>query len=168
MFSKFIEKDFPRVNVKFERTVEDDKDFNIFLNNWLKIYEKKEDFYFIMDTNDTGYVPIKYCLEMSNFINEIRRNEIRYLKFSIILVSNTLISYLLKIIFMVSPPLAPLYIVKSEEEQIKLEDILKTHYLKNQDLKDNNDNNDNKDKEEQKPLNMEFIKSIDYLYIKPK
>ena len=160
MFSKFTEKDFPRVNVKFSRTVKDNEDFNNFLNNWLKIYDKKEDFYFIMDTNDTGYVPIKYCLEMSNFINEIRRNEIRYLKFSIIIVSNTLISYLLKVVFMVSPPLAPLYIVKTEEEQIKLEKILKQKYLKPPNLCDNiiMDSTESKD----------YKDCIDYLYIEPK
>ena len=166
MFSKFIEKDFPRVNVKFSRNITDDEDFNNFLNNWLKIYEKKKDFYFIMDTNDTGYVPIKYCLEMSNFINEIRRNEIRYLKFSIILVSNTLISYLLKVIFMVSPPLAPLYIVKTEEEKKKLEDILNQKYLKPPNLC-NNINMNSTDSIDYIDYS-DYIDCIDYLYIEPK
>ena len=154
MFSTYDLNNLPKVSVTFGEKVKDDEDFDNFLNGWRDLNDKKEFFYFIMDTEKTGYVPLKYCFKMSSFINKIRQENKRYLRFSIIYVSNKIVSYLLKIIFKFSPPIAPLFIVNSKEEICKLENILKkTYFTKNNITPSINHKN--------------MKKSLKYIYVKP-
>ena len=74
------------VNIKINKKIENNKDFDAFLNKWLELYERKKDFIFIFDTSDVGYMPIKYSIHMSLFIKKLKRREYHYLQKSIIFV----------------------------------------------------------------------------------
>ena len=139
MFANYNVSEFPKVEIVFEKTITDKADFVKFVTEWLKLYIRKKDFYFLMDTRKTGLVPIKYCFEMTKFINYIKRKNLEGLQYSIILVSSNLVLKLLKFIFFMSKPVAPIFIVKTKEDYNKLDYALE---------------------------NKEIIVDIDYSYVK--
>ena len=108
-YSEYNEKSI--VRVKFSETITDDNDFNDFLNKWLELYENKKDFIFIFNCENVGYVPIKYSIKMALFIRTLRRKDYQYLQKSIIYIPSPRVKRLLDFIFMIQPPVAPVYII---------------------------------------------------------
>ena len=101
------------VKIKLNKKIEDNKDFNDFLNNWLELYEREKDFIFIFDTSDVGFIPIKYSIQMSLFIKKLKKREYHYLQKSIIFVKSNIVKRMLDFIFMLQPPVAPVYIINN-------------------------------------------------------
>tara|TARA_Y100000992_G_C21267101_1_gene494523 strand:+ start:682 stop:1122 length:441 start_codon:yes stop_codon:yes gene_type:complete len=102
---------FPIVYVKFNY-VTCDKDYDFFENSWLELYKKSENFYFIFDTTNIHNVHLKYAYKLVTFINFLKREiKIQYLKHSIIIVGNNIIKNILNLVFKISTPVAPVYIV---------------------------------------------------------
>ena len=114
MFAEFIESQFPIIKIKLNNSVEDDDDFNNFLNGWLKYYKQKKEVVFIFDTTNVGYIPIKYCFKMSTFIRELKQLDKQYLQRSFIVANSWIVKTLLRIIFTMQSPVAPVYIVKKQ------------------------------------------------------
>ena len=109
------------VTVLFGTKPVDDEDFQDFLNKWLLLYELKKDFTFIFNCENVNLVPIKYCIKMSLFIRSLKRKEYQYLKKSIIYIPNRTAKRLLDFIFMIQPPVAPVFIIN---DLSLVEDIL--------------------------------------------
>ena len=103
------------VKVKINRKIENTKDFDDFLNKWLELYERKKDFIFIFDTSDVGYMPIKYSIQMSLFIKKLKNRDYQYLQKSIIFVKSNIVKRMLDFIFMLQPPVAPVYIISNQD-----------------------------------------------------
>lgn len=111
------------VKIKLNKKIEDNKDFNDFLNKWLELYEREKDFIFIFDTSDVGFIPIKYSIQMSLFIKNLKKREYHYLQKSIIFVKSNIVKRMLDFIFMLQPPVAPVYIINNLDHiQYILED----------------------------------------------
>ena len=126
MWAEYFELGFPIVQVQMKGTIKDDEDFYNFTNGWLEYYKKKQDFVFIFDTTDVGFVNIKYAFKMANFVKELKKQEIQYLKHSIIVTDNWWTKFLLKIIFMLQSPVCSIE-YHSDFENLDLENlILKT------------------------------------------
>tara|TARA_B100001093_G_scaffold471580_1_gene493971 strand:- start:488 stop:925 length:438 start_codon:yes stop_codon:yes gene_type:complete len=101
------------VTVNFSPNIENDKDFQDFLNKWSYLYELKNYFTFIFNCENVGYVPIKYAIKMSLFIKSLKKKDIQYLEKSIIYIPNTKAKKLLDFIFTIQPPVAPVYIINN-------------------------------------------------------
>ena len=86
-FTEYHEKSLIKVN--FSSRIENDGDFQDFLNKWLLLYELKKHFTFIFHCQNVGYVPIKYALKMSLFIRSLKKNDVQYLEKSIIYIPNS-------------------------------------------------------------------------------
>lgn len=129
MFANYNLDEFPKVEIIFGKTIKDDEDFGKFIKQWLMLNQRQEKFHFLMDTTKTGMVSVKYCFEMSKFINHIKKSNKNFLQYSIILVSNGFIMGLLKLIFTISKPVAPVYIVKKKQDYYKLEGKLNKNLL---------------------------------------
>ena len=99
------------VTVTFEDKPVDDDDFQDFLNKWLELYENKKDFTLIFNCENVGYVPIKYSIKMALFIRTLKKRDYQYLEKSIIYIPNPKAKRLLDFIFMIQPPIAPVYII---------------------------------------------------------
>ena len=111
------------VKIKLNKKIEDNKDFNDFLNKWLELYEREKDFIFIFDTSDVGFIPIKYSIQMSLFIKNLKKRDYHYLQKSIIFVKSNIVKRMLDFIFMLQPPVAPVYIINNLDHiQYILED----------------------------------------------
>ena len=103
------------VNVKLNKNIENNEDFNTFLNKWRELYQNKKDFIFIFDTSNVGFIPIKYSIQMSLFIKKLRKEKYQYLQKSIIYVNNNIVKRMLDFIFMLQPPVAPVYIIDNKD-----------------------------------------------------
>jgi hypothetical protein len=126
-FAKFDDTNFPVVIIKFNGTIQNDIDFDIFIDTW-KSYDKfKKKYTFVFDSSEVTSVPIKYTYKMSSFIRELKQDrENVYLERSIIVCNNYYIRKLLEFIFFLEKPLAPVYIV---DNMNKVHDLYTTVQL---------------------------------------
>lgn len=108
------------VKVTLSSPIKNDMDFDIFLFKWLELYNNKRQFIFIFDTTNVGYIPLKYSLRMSIFIKDLKKQECQYLQKSIILVNSNMVKYMLDFIFMIQPPVAPVYITNEDKDIINI------------------------------------------------
>ena len=108
------------VKVTLSSPIKNDMDFDIFLFKWLELYNNKRQFIFIFDTSNIGYIPLKYSLRMSIFIKDLKKQECQYLQKSIILVNSNMVKYMLDFIFMIQPPVAPVYITNEDKDIINI------------------------------------------------
>jgi len=115
MFASFDNSNFPIVKVIFSETIQDRKDFEFFLQEWLKLYDNCEYFEFIFYTQNVGFINPKYSIMMSFFIRELKNRDIQYLTKSTIYVYNSFTKYLLDMIFNLQKPIAPVYIHYNDE-----------------------------------------------------
>lgn len=115
MFAEFSETNFPIVNCVFSRTVENNSDFSDFLQKWIDLYNDEKDFIFIFDTTFVEDVPLKYSFKMAMFIKELKKRPYHYLQKSIILINSQKVKYLLDFIFLLQPPVAPVYILYTDK-----------------------------------------------------
>lgn len=143
-FSEFNTENFPRVNIKLNENIKSDEDFEYFVNNWLDLYQKKQNYYFIIDTTSTGMINIKYAIKLTNFIKELKQNVIEFydkqwLEYSIILVSNSFILYLFNFIFNITKPIAPVFLVY-DKKNIDLINTECQKLKKNKQLEELDDN----------------------------
>ncbi len=104
------------VKVTLSSPIKNDMDFDIFLFKWLELYNNKRQFIFIFDTTNVGYIPLKYSFRMSIFIKDLKKQECQYLQKSIILVNSNMVKYMLDFIFMIQPPVAPVYITNDDKD----------------------------------------------------
>lgn len=104
------------VKVTLSSPIENDMDFDIFLLKWLELYNNKKEFIFVFDTSGVGYIPLKYSLRMSIFIRNLKKQECQYLQKSIIIVNSNIVKHMLDFIFMIQPPVAPVYITNDDKE----------------------------------------------------
>ena len=104
------------VTVTLNSQVENDKDFDDFLLQWLNLYNKKRMFTLIFDTSNVGFIPLIYSLRMSVFIGNLKKQKHQFLDKSIILVNSNIVKHMLDFIFMIQAPVAPVYITNNIDE----------------------------------------------------
>ena len=119
MFVKFNYDNFPNVYVTFGK-LNSTKEFNILIDEWLRLYEQKKPFTFIFDSSNLEVYNIKYSFKMAAFIHRLKKEPEQYLQRSIILVTNSFIQNLLDLIFFIQSPVAPVYIVRQKEDIQKI------------------------------------------------
>jgi hypothetical protein len=124
MFAEFENfennSEFKIIRVKLNNNIENYEDFNNFLNGWLELYKKKEDFIFLFDTSTVGYIPVKYCYRMAKFISELKQLDKQYLKRSFIVANSWIVKLLLRLTFNLQSPVAPVYIIRTQELAVSM------------------------------------------------
>lgn len=108
MWAEYDHSDFPIVKVKMRGTIKDDTEFEQFLTQWKELYTKKEDFIFVFDTSDVGWVKPKYAIKMAYFISNLKKEPVQYLRRSIIIIGNLWVRTLLCVIFALQSPVCPI------------------------------------------------------------
>lgn len=106
---------FPIVKVKLIGKIENDNDFKSFTKEWEELYNYNENFIMIFDTSEIGNVNLKYCFLLSYFIKKLKKKNPQYLSFSLIYTPSSYIEKMLRFIFYLSSPIAPVYIIKKFE-----------------------------------------------------
>jgi hypothetical protein len=115
MFAEYNTDNFPIVYVTFSGKINSEEEFDKFLQSWLDLYKDQKNFSFIFDTREMSYPEIKYCLKMTLFIKNLRKESYHYLQNSLILVNDDRIKKLLDFIFTIQSPVAPVYLWLTEE-----------------------------------------------------
>lgn len=111
MWARYNYDNFPTVNVTISGVIENDDDFSQFIQEWLTLFTKGDDFNFYFDTLNCGLINLKYALWMAIWIKRFKWNRYKNLKFSKILVSHSSVLYLLRLIFYIERPIAPVEVI---------------------------------------------------------
>jgi hypothetical protein len=115
-FAEFLIHNFPRVHIKLNENIKNDEDYENFTNDWLNLYQRRQYYYLIIDTTLTGLINLKYVIKIANFIKWLKNNvndlyDNQWLQYSIILVRNNFVLQLFNIIFNITKPIAPVFLI---------------------------------------------------------
>ena len=117
-WSSFDTSNFPKVKVNMEGVINNQKEFDDFLQDWRGLYSKGERFELEFDTSKVGNVSMKYAFQMRSFIRELKSNYPRLLERSHIKVNSRWVRFLLKIIFFFEKPVADVYIENTRDNSV--------------------------------------------------
>lgn len=123
MWADYDYNNSPNIIVKFGNKIEKEEDFTLFLQKWIELYQKKNDFSFVLDTREIGISNLNYAFKMKKFIKQMKELPEQYLKWTIIIVSNKFIRQILNMIFMVQNPIAKVFIYNINSNNEPQEDI---------------------------------------------
>lgn len=129
MWATFDETKYPEISVKFEGSLRNRSEYNFFTEKWIQLYDKKQDFYYIFDTTNCGSVNISYSIRMANFIKKLKRQPKQYLNFSVIIYKSKWIRFLLKTIFTLQSPVAPVYIIEQNDYKPEMIENIKNNSI---------------------------------------
>lgn len=124
MWANYDNSNFPIVRVDLSGQLTTDEDYNNFIREWTELYKRKNNFKFIFDTSNCGYVNLKYAFKMPNFIKKLKELETQYLEKSIVIYDSIWIKMLLKLILNLQSPVAPVYLVSKNDY---CEDMINNH-----------------------------------------
>lgn len=130
MFVNIDSDSFPLVKVVFGKTPKSYEDLDIFFETWLQLYQNKQEFTFLLDTRNCGNIPIKYIYYISKQISKIKKLKTQYLQRTIVIMQSNWIKNLMKILFKIVKPVAPVYIVKKQDTSEQLYFRIKNNLLK--------------------------------------
>ena len=131
MFADFNRDNFPIVKVTMNGKPESHEDFDNFLNDWTKLYEERNDFIFLFDTENVSNPDIKYSIRMSQYIKNLRKKDYQFLQKSIILISSNKVRWMLDFIFSIQPPVADVYLVDTNKYYFDLSQIESINHEEN-------------------------------------
>ena len=119
MFAEFDYTSFPLIKIQFKK-LENSAEFDTFLQEWLTIYDRKQYFSIIFNTDEMDFINPKYAIRIACFIKTLKKMPIQYLLFSILIMNNRLLETLLKTVLSIQKPSAPLYITKGMEQSLDI------------------------------------------------
>lgn len=121
--------------------------FNKFTEFWENIHSKNKKYYFLFDTKDMSSPSPNYCMKMANFIKKLKQQDVNPLVFSIICIKTSMIRQMASLIFKITPPMSPVYIVKNKEAGLQVyKDLMEGKKVSCKVIlpkKSNNNNNNN-------------------------
>ena len=105
---------FPLVKVLFNDEPDpNNKYYDDFMNYWEENYKKKQYFKFLMDlTNLTKPNLLKLKDFMSRLV-KLKNNEETYLKYSVLVINNSIVSGTLNFLWRIHPPLNTVYMAST-------------------------------------------------------
>ena len=116
---------FPNVKIIFNGKV-NNEDLNKLFDQWLSIYEKKQNFNIIFDITNVKSPTTYFAYKMANFINILRKQTPQYFKNSYVIAPNSkILKLLLNITFSISKPVSNVYIYwKEKDENVNVNNIM--------------------------------------------
>ena len=116
-----IESKFPHVYIHFDNDNKLTKDgVSKYLNYWNFRQCQKTDFSCTVDTTAIKDIDIihgtKQAMTIAKFVKEMKKQPVQYLKYTILIMPNQILSSLLDIILNITKPCATVYIVKTKLE----------------------------------------------------
>ena len=111
MWADYNYSELPIIKVNLNGPLTNIDDYNDFIKKWTEIYIRKQSFSFVFDTTNCGYINVEYALKIPQHIKKLKDLETQYLEKSIIIYDSYMIQMLLKMIFNIQSPIAPVYLV---------------------------------------------------------
>lgn len=119
-WANFDTSNFPDVKVTMEGVINNQKEFDDFIQGWRELYSSGETFELEFDTSKVGSVSMKYAFQMRSFIRELKSSYPRLLVKSHIKVNSRWVRFLLKIIFFFEKPVADVYIQNESDNSVSI------------------------------------------------
>lgn len=126
MWADFNKTELPKVLITLNGNI-DEESFEHFIQEWTSLISNNEEYYFIFETEKCEYVNVKYLFKMAAFIKKVKKLPEQKLQRSIIIMRNSALKTLLKLLFSVQRPTADVYICNSSEEAFMIDTIIKTN-----------------------------------------
>jgi hypothetical protein len=124
MFAKFDDTMFPNIHVNLKLDKINHRSFDEFTQKWESYDERNTPYTFIFTSEGVGLKLTKYVKKIVIFIKKLKkRKKIHnnvFLSKSIMICKNNFTKYLLKCVFSLQKPLAPVYIIENENSITKL------------------------------------------------
>lgn len=127
-FSNFDYSDISNgcVKVTFTNEKITDNTFSEFLNNWNNCDLSQNPYSFYFDTRyGLANAQIKYAFGLVRFIKKKKKEPIKYLRYSLINVNSRRNLLLLRLIFTLSSPIAPVYIFSNNNNNNNNDEFIK-------------------------------------------
>jgi len=113
MFVDYNYSNFPIVNVNINETTINDTEFENFKAGWMHCFTYQRPWTFIFNAQNIGTISMKYIIKIATFIQKLKKNPDynNKLERSIIITSSKTVDMLLKIVFNLTRPQAPVFIL---------------------------------------------------------
>jgi hypothetical protein len=118
MWATYNYANFPTVYVTISGCIERPSDFTHFIDQWLQLFNNGTDYNLYFNTVNCGYINIKYAILMAHKIKQFKKKKYSNLQYSKILVANKSILILLRLIFYIESPLAPVEVYYEKNNSI--------------------------------------------------
>lgn len=135
-----FEFEYPYVYITFNHeNITNDNSVEAFCETWLNISNDKKPYIIVFDALQVQYVKPTFIFKIVNFMKKLRKQEPQYLQYSIIIINNAFIRGLMKMVFRIQKPVAPIYLCKSSDELIELHNKIHHNQIKSEILNDSID-----------------------------
>ena len=125
MWATYNYDNLPTVLVTLNGVIKSDDEFRVFITEWLTLFNLGDDFIFVFDTINCGLINVKYAIQMAYWIKRFKKRGYKNLKWSEIIVANRSIIYLLRLIFFIERPIAPVKIVFEKSNGLIVEETFR-------------------------------------------
>ena len=116
-FFTIDDKDFPIIKIILKGDIGRESLANLF-NAWLKLYERKKNFYLLFDICDVTNPSFSNGFQLEKFIKKLKKKKPQYLRKSVIILNNNyILRKIIGVVFKITPPAAPLYLYWKEENE---------------------------------------------------
>ena len=107
----FDKTHFPIVYVTFKKGIDNDS-FDYFIHSWLECYKYKKDFTFVFNLEEITWFNPNYCYRLAKFMKYLRSHpeQFSYLKTSIVVLTNSFIRKMVKLVFSIQSPQSHVYL----------------------------------------------------------
>ena len=103
---------FPTVYVDFTNENDNNNEYyNKFISYWEEQYIKKKHFHYVMNLQELSLPNMGLMIDFVKRQNKLRLSKIQYLDYSIVVINNSFISFILEKMWKICPPLNTIYIV---------------------------------------------------------
>ena len=116
----FIDKYYPAIIIKFNKKCGDcnQQEFDIYLQKFAELYERKEMFNILLDCRAVDSFPISYAIQHATFLIKHKISTEKYIKKSAILLANQTLKSILDIVFSIYTPRSDLIISQDFRESL--------------------------------------------------
>lgn len=117
----FITNDgtFPVVTVIGSKDMTDNNEVVIFHNYWKKLYERKQNFTFILFLDDVESIQLKTAYMTSKIIKDMKTLPEQYLKKTIVIFKDQIIINIARLLFSIQSPISQIFLLNSTTNNIK-------------------------------------------------
>ena len=117
----FITNDnnFPVVTVIGGKDMTDDNDVDRFYDYWIKLYERKQNFTFILFMDDIESIQLKTAYMVATIIKKLKLLPEQYLKKTIIVFKDQIIINICRLLFSIQSPISQIFLLNSTTNNIK-------------------------------------------------
>lgn len=113
------DSNFPVVTVIGSKDMTDDNEVVIFHNYWKKLYERKQNFTFILFLDDVESMQLKTAYMTAKIIKDMKTLPEQYLKKTIVVFKDQIIINIARLLFSIQAPISQIFLLNSTKNNIK-------------------------------------------------